>query len=118
MNGTTTVGSLAALALALATDAASRGILGESTRAAYLNLREKIRQCVVDDELLAEQTDFSPTLRTRISSAVEQSIEQRAKVKALAIALVEAMRADALQGSLGVSLRRLNVIETHLQEIG
>lgn len=117
MNGATTVGSLAALALTLATDAASRGILGASTRAVYLQLCEKIRQCVDDDELLLEHLGLSPTLRAQVSLAVEQSIEQRARIKALSIALVEAMKADALQGSLGVSLRRLNAIQADLQEI-
>lgn len=117
MNDSMTVGSLSVLALALAADAASRGILGESTRFAYLQLSEKIRACVGDDVSAPEQLGLSPNIRARISAAIEQSIEQRARIKALSRALVESLKADVLQGSLGISLRRLNVIAAHLDEI-
>lgn len=117
MNGSTTVGSLSVLALALASEAASRGILRGSTRVAYLQLREKIRQCVDDDEPMLVQLGLSPKIRARVAKAVEQSIEQREKIRALSVALVEALKADVLQGSVGVSLRRLNAIAAHLDEI-
>lgn len=104
------------MALVLASDASSRGILQENTRIAYAQLREKIRQCVDDDSLL-EQLGFSPKVRARISLAIEQSIEQRAKIRILAYGLVAALKDDVLRGSIGISLNRLDTIATHLDEL-
>lgn len=117
MTGPTTIGSLSVMALALASDAATRGILQESTRVAYFQLRENIRQCVDEDDPLLEQLGLSPNIRARVSLAVEQSAEQRGKVRTLARKLVAALKDDVLKGSIGISLRRLNMIAAHLDEI-
>lgn len=79
MNTAETVGSLSVRALALAKDAATRGILSESTRATYLQLRERISHCLDGEELLLEP-GLSPRIWTRVSLAIEESIEQRARI--------------------------------------
>jgi hypothetical protein len=119
MNGSATIGSLCVLALIIASDAANRGILGEKTWEAYLRLKEKVGQCIDDEESLLEQLGLSMTKRTRVSSAIEHKPpEFRTKIKTLASALIEALKADVLRGSLGISLRRLETIQADLQEIG
>lgn len=117
MNGSATIGSLSVMALTLTSEAASRGILGESSWNAYRRLREVIRECVGDDESLLERLPTSAAMSARISLAIEQSIEYRARIKSLAAALIEALKGDVRRGSLGVSLRKLDVIQAHLEEI-
>jgi hypothetical protein len=117
MNGSTTIGSLSVLTLALASDAASRGMLGEAARIAYYRLSEMIRECI-GEEALPEQLATPTPMRTRISLAIEQSYEHRAKIRKAAAALIDALRADVRRGSLGISLRKLDVIKAHLEEIG
>jgi hypothetical protein len=117
MNSSATIGSLSVLTLTLASDAASRGMLGERAWSAYQRLMEMIRECIGDDEALLDQPATPTTMWTRVSLAIEQSLEYRAKIKDLAVALVSALKADVRRGALGISLRKLDVIQANLEEI-
>jgi hypothetical protein len=115
MSNSATIGSLAVLLLTMVAEAAPRGILGQSTRSAYSNLKEKIAQWANSDGAFLEQRQALATRSARIASTIEQQPpEEQAKVKNLSVALIEALKTDALRGSLGISLRRLETIHAQL----
>ncbi len=113
MTGTMTIGALAAALLALAAEAAQRGILGMATRRAYVNLKEKLAQLGQE----AATSEFSTAWRLRLApDPVERSAPvEKENIKALALALLEALKNDVRRGSLGVSLQRLDAIRLQLE---
>jgi hypothetical protein len=115
MSNSATIGSLAVLLLTMVAEAAPRGILGQGTRSAYSNLKEKIAQWTNSDGAFLEQRQALATRSARIASTIEQQPpEEQANVKNLSVALIEALKTDALRGSLGISLRRLQTIHAQL----
>ncbi len=117
MTGTTTIGALAAALLALATEAAQRGILGMATRRAYINLKEKLAQIAQD--AISEQTLLSTSWRLRASDPIERSSpREKETIKELALALLEALKNDVRRGSLGLSLQRLDAMRMELETAG
>jgi len=115
MSNSVTIGSLAVLLLTMVAEAAPRGILGEGTRSAYSNLKEKIALWINSDGAFLEQRHALAARRARIASTIEQqSPEEQASVRSLAVALIEALKKDALRGSLGISIRRLETIHAQL----
>jgi hypothetical protein len=117
MHGSSTIGSLAVLTLALVSEAASRGMLTERSWRAYQSLKETVVDCVGGDEPLIDELSSPTGPRKRISIAIEQSFQHRERIKSLARTLVEALKSDVLRGSLGISLRKLQVLQTYLEDI-
>jgi hypothetical protein len=118
MTYSVTIGSLAVLALTLAADSARRGILGERTRTAYVTLKDKIAQWANVNGAILEHR-YAPAIPSaRIAIAIErQSMEDQLTVKKLAAALIDALKTDVIQGSLGISIRKLEALQAQLGEI-
>jgi len=115
MSSSVTIGSVAVLALTMVAEAAPRGILGEGTRRAYSNLKAKIAEWINSDGAFLEQRLALVAWRARIAKAIEQqSPEEQANVRTLVVDLIEALKKDALRGSLGISIRRLDAIHAQL----
>lgn len=118
MIGSVTVGSLAATALSMTAEAALRGILGESTRTAYANLKERIAQWVNGDVGILERTDMSSVRKALVAKIIEQrSQADQVRIRDLTAALIEALKRDAQRGSVGISLRRLDAMQEQLRAV-
>jgi hypothetical protein len=118
MTDSATISSLAVLALTLASDSAHRGILGEGTRAAYLTLKEKIAQWANINGAILERRFAPANPSAGTATTIErQSVEDQLTVKILAAALIDALKKDVIQGSLGISIRKLEALQTQLGEI-
>ncbi len=109
-----TVGAPAVALLSLCTDAAERGILGAPTRRCYLALREKISQ--LSQGAAAPERSIWSWRRAQPVDPIERSPEpERESVKALALALIEALLNDVHRGALGISLQRLDAMRFALE---
>ena len=118
MIGSVTVGSLAATVLSMTAEAALRGILGESTRRAYANLKERIAQWANGDVGISERMYMSSVRKALVAKVIEQrSQADQASIRDLTAALIEALKRDAQQGSVGVSLRRLDAMQEQLRAV-
>jgi len=118
MTDSVTIGSLAVLALTLAADSARRGILGEGTRTAYVTLKEKITQWANIHGAILEDRYALAIPSAKIARTIErQSKEDQLTVKKLAAALIDALKKDVTQGSLGISIRKLEALQAQLGEI-
>jgi hypothetical protein len=118
MSDSATIGFLAISALALASEAAKRGILGENTRIVYHRLEEKIAAWSNSDAAALADVYMPGARRRRLVSTIEAlSPDDRVKIKSMASALVESLRADVLRGSLGISLRQLEELRVQLTTI-
>jgi hypothetical protein len=116
MHGSSTIGSLVVLTLTLVSDAASRGMLTERSWRAHQSLKDTVVDCLGGDEPLLEDISAPSGARKRISIAIEQSFQHREEIKGLARSLIEALKSDVLRGSLGISLRKLQVLQAYLDE--
>lgn len=115
MTSQSTIGILIVSVLALASEAAKRGILGERTRIAYGGLREKIAAWSNSDATILDVVYLSDSRKRRIIDAIEiRPNDDRVTIKSMASALVESLKEDVRRGSLGISLRRLEEIHDQL----
>ncbi len=118
MSGATTVGFVSLTLLSLASEAAKRGILGERTRLAYGWLKEKIAVWANSDATVFDEIYIPDSRRQRIIDAIEsRPSDDRVTVRNMAQALADSLRQDALRGSLGISLRRLEEIDAQLSAL-
>ncbi len=115
MDSATTIGFLIVTLLALASEAAKRGMLGERTRLACSRLKEKIADWSNSDVAVFDEVYISDARRRRVMDAIElRPSDDRATIRGMARALAESLRQDVQRGSLGISLRRLDQIDAQL----
>lgn len=115
MIGSLTLGSLAVTVLAMTAEAASKGILGESTQRAYMNLKVKITEWTNGDIAVLDRMYTSWTQRVHIAKAIEQRPPaDQSSIKELTAALIEALKRDVRQGSVGINVRRLEAMQQQL----
>jgi hypothetical protein len=118
MDNQATIGSLCVAALTTASNAAGRGILTEKTRQAFATLAEKVKQCRGGGSPMLERLESSLAERRRLSIAIEgEPAELKLGIRASAVALIDSMKSDALQGCLGVSLRKLDAMHSQLETV-
>ncbi|GLI95364.1 hypothetical protein [Methylocystis echinoides] len=118
MGRETTIGMLIVTLLALASEAAKRGILTEGTRLAYGRLKEKIVAWSDSDTSIFDEFYTRESGRRHIVDAIEvRPSDDRVTVRSMASALAELLRQDVLRGSLGISLRRLEEIDAQLKTL-
>jgi hypothetical protein len=116
MGGPTTIGLHTVTLLALASESAKRGILGERTRSAYARLREKVAAWANSDAAALEEVHIPDLLRSRIIDTIEvRPKDDRLAIRNMASALAQSLRDDVRRGSLGFSLRRLEEIDGQLK---
>ncbi len=116
MGGATTIGFLTVTLLALASEAAKRGMFGERTRLAYSRLKEEIADWSNSDVTVFDEIYISLARRRRIADTIElRPSDDRVTIRRMARALAESLRQDVQRGSLGISLRRLEQIEAQLR---
>lgn len=115
-SGATTIGFLTVTLLALASEAAKRGMLGERTRLACSRLKEKIVDWSNSDAAIFDEVYISDARRRWIMDAIElRPSDDRLTIRGMARALAESLRQDVQRGSLGISLRRLDQIDAQLR---
>ena len=115
MIGSVTVGSLAVTVLAMTADVALKGILGEY----QTGIREPEREIALwANVAILEKMYTSSVRKAHVATVIEQrSQADQASIRDLTAALIEALKRDVQQGSVGISLRRLEAMQEQLRAI-
>jgi hypothetical protein len=118
MSDPVTIGALAASMLAMAGEAVLKSSVGEVVKDAHKALKEKVATWCHGDVEALEKAPTSVSREAVIAEEIDrQSLEDRADVKKLAVALSEALRTAALAGPTGIDLGRLEAARVQLGEI-
>ena len=118
MIGSVTIGSLAVAVLVITAEAKPKGILGETTRRAYGDLKTKISQWANGEVGILERMYTSWTRKAHIAKVIEQRPPaDQATIKDLTAALIQALKNDVRQGSVGISIRRLEAMQRQLMAV-
>jgi hypothetical protein len=122
MTDPVTIGTLAASALAIASDETVKGFVGEAVKDAYKNLRDKIAHWAGADVDALEKEPASKDQRGVVAQAVDgQPPEEQALVKALAAELLAALKSEAKKsegvGPIGLEIGNLQALEVQLGAI-
>jgi hypothetical protein len=108
-----TIGTLAAAAFAMAAETVVKTGVGEGVKTAYAALKNKIAVwCGSDVEVLAKY----PQSKVIAETIDQQSADDRAEIKSLALALNEALR-NAAKAGVGIDLGRLEANNVRLGNI-
>ncbi len=103
------IGVLAASALATAADATLKGLVGEGIKDAYKALRDKVAHWAGPDVEALEKTPASTARQAVIAEEIDrQAADEQEVVRALANALVEALKKDGV-----AEPRSMTVTATH-----
>jgi hypothetical protein len=95
MNDTVTIGTLAASALAMASDETVKGFVGEAVKDAYKALKTKIARWTGADVDALEKAPASAVGQSAVAEAIDgQPPGEQALVKALAAELVAALKSE------------------------
>ena len=114
----TTIGILAVGVLALTAGVAVRGILTDGTRTAYASLKSKVAQWASHDVAVVEKVYRSSPKKARLTEIIERRPPvDRATLRDLTVTLIEALKADACRGSIGVSIRKLDEMLDQLKAL-
>ncbi len=121
MTDSVTIGTLAASALAMASDAALKGFVGEAVKDAYKKLKDKIAHWAGADVDALEKAPASTARKDLIAEAIDgQPAEEQALVKALAAELLAALKTEAKKsqgGPVGLDIGKLEALEVQLGAI-
>jgi hypothetical protein len=110
-----TIGVLVASALAMAGEAALKGVVGEAAKGAYNVLRDKVSLWARGDVEALEKAPVSQASQALIAEVVDgQSAEDRTAVRALAEQLIAALKDG---GKVGLDIGRLQALEVQLGAI-
>jgi hypothetical protein len=117
MTDPVTIGTLAASTLAMASDEAVKGSVGEAVKDAYKALKNKIAQWAGTGVDALEKAPASAARQSVVAEAVDgQSPEEQALVKALAAELVAALKSE--RGSpVGLDISKLEALDVQLGAI-
>jgi len=90
----------------------------EAAKDAYNTLRQKLVCRAASDVHALERNPTSAARRAVIAEAVDAIPDaEKMSIKALAMALTEALRTSAARGSIGIDVRRVEAERTMLVEI-
>jgi hypothetical protein len=120
MTDPVTIGMLATSALAMASDAALKGVVGEAVKDAYKALKDKIAHWAGADVDALEKAPASTARQSVVAEAVDgQPAEEQVPVKALAEALIAALKSEALKngGPVGLDVGKLDALQVKLAAI-
>jgi hypothetical protein len=122
MTDLATIGTLAASALALAGNEAIKGFVGEVGKDAWKALKNTLAPLPGVDVEALEKNPSSTAVQSAIAVAVDgQPPEERASVKALVVALVEALKSEVQNrggaGPVGLVVQELEAKVVNLEEI-
>lgn len=122
MTDPVTIGTLAASALALASDEAVKGFVGEAVKDAYKKLKDKIAHWAGADVDALEKAPASAARQSVVAEAVDgQPPEEQALVKALAAEVIAALKSEAKKseggGAVGLDVGKLEALEVQLGAI-
>ncbi len=112
-----TIGTLAASVLAIASDEAVKGFVGEAVKDAYKALKNRIAHWVGADVEALEKTPSSTARQSVVAEAIDGlPADDQASVKALADALVTALKSEAGKsgGPVGLDVGKLEALEVKL----
>lgn len=122
MTDQVTIGTLAASALAMASDEAVKGFVGEAVKDAYKKLKDKIAYWAGADVDALEKAPASTARQGLIAEAIDgQPSEEQTLVKGLAAELVAALKSEARKsgasGPVGLDIGKLDALEVKLGAI-
>lgn len=120
MTDAVTIGTLAAAALAMASDAAIKGVVGEAVKDAYKALKGKVARWAGADVEALEKSPASTARQSVVAEVVDaRPAEDQASVKAIADALITAMKSEALKsgGPVGLDVGKLEALQVKLAAI-
>ncbi len=110
-----TIGVLAASALAMAGEAALKGVVGEAAKDAYKALKSRVAKWAGSDVEALEKTPASPARRAVVAEVIDnQSGEEQAALRALAQELIAALKRG---GAIGLDIGRLEAMEVQVGDI-
>jgi hypothetical protein len=110
-----TIGVLTASALAMAGEAALKGVVSEAAKDAYKTLKSKVAQWAGSDVESLEKTPTSQARRAVVAEVVDnRSAEEQAAVRVLAQELLAALKR---RGPVGLDIGRLEAMEIQLGDI-
>ncbi len=112
-----TVGTLAASALAMAGEAALKGVVGEAVKDAWKALKEKVGRWASSDLAALEKAPVSAGRQAVVAEAIDgRPDDEKAIVLALAEQLIKALR-ETRNDNFGLDVQRLEALEVQLGEI-
>jgi hypothetical protein len=120
MTDPVTIGTLAASALAMASDETVKGFVGEAVKDAYKKLKGEIAHWAGADVDALEKAPASAARQSVVAEAVDgQSPEEQALVKALAAEVIAALKSEARKsgGPVGLDIGKLEALEVQLGAI-
>jgi hypothetical protein len=119
MTDPVTIGTLAASALAMASDETVKGFVGEAVKDAYKALKSKIARWAGADVEALEKAPASAARQSIVAEAVDgQPPEEQALVKALAAEVIAALKSEAKKseggGTVGLDVGKLEALDVQL----
>lgn len=118
MLDTATIGSLAALVLGMASEAALKGAVGEVAKDAYKALKSKVSQWAAGDVQALEHNPTSPARRAVVAELVDGLSESdKQSIKALATQLAEALKDSASAVPVGIDIGVLEAARVQLGKV-
>jgi len=112
-----TIGVLVSSALGMASEAALKGVVGETVKDAYKALKAKVAGWAASDVDALEKTPASAARRAVVAEVIEgQSAEQQSEARVLAQRLIAALK-KASDGPIGLDVERLNALAVDLGSI-
>lgn len=110
-----TIGGLAALALSIGAEASIKGLAGGAFNDAYDALREQAARWAGSDVDALAKNPASAARQAVIAEEIDrQAPDDLAKVRTLALALIEALQATMGSGSVGLDIGRLQAAQATL----
>lgn len=118
MTDPVSIGALAASALAMAAEALLKGVAGEAGKAAFNALKGKIAAWAAGDVEALEKDPGSKGRQLTVAEAIDKQPEDElAAVKALALALQDALIESARRNPVGIDIGTLEAARVQLAEI-
>jgi hypothetical protein len=118
MSDPVTIGVLAASALGMAAEAVVKSSVGEVVKDAYKALKDRVAIWIRGDIEALEKTPTSALRQAVIAEEIDkQSPVDHAEIKALTIALNDALRKAAQAAPIGIDIGRLEAARVQLTAI-
>ena len=118
MSDPVTLGGFVALVLAMGAEAALKAGVGEAVKDAYRSLKGLLSRLAPSEVEALEAAPRSNGKQLAVAEILDQQTEEdSAKIKALALALSEALQKAVETHPIGIDIGRLKAAYVHLQEI-
>lgn len=118
MTDPVTIGSFAATALAMGAEVVLKTVVGEGVKDAYKGLKEALSRWAGTEVAALEAAPTSNGKQLAVAEVVDQQPEaDQRQIRALTLALQEALRNAAKSGPIGIDLGRLEADNVRLGEL-